>query len=112
MSLLWTFLRQRGRLAGTVALLAMTLRCSIERSPPRTLQGLAEMLGRRAHGVVDPLDIYWEPNRGTLADALVGRRVMFLAAPRPGEPRDLYRGRVRVTPDGKPISLEQLRNIT
>jgi hypothetical protein len=51
-----------------------------------------------------------------LFDALLGRRVLFLAAPNgqaPGQgARDLYRARVRVSPEGQPIDVRGLSNLT
>src|SRR4029434_1901253 len=41
-----------------------------------------------------------------------GRPLLFLAAPRAGAPRDLYRAWVRLTADGKPVSVWRVRNIT
>ena len=70
------------------------------------------MLGRAVGGVVEPDDIAWEPSPGFWSETLRGRRVLFLGAPVAGRPRDLYRARVRVTLEGKPISVRQVRNLT
>ena len=106
------FIKQRAALAALAALLALGIRLSTARPPPRTLVGLAHMLGHAAGGVVSPKDIAWEPSPGFLAETFVGRRVLFLSAPHAGEPRDLYRALVRVTLAGQPVSVEQLRDIT
>jgi hypothetical protein len=70
------------------------------------------MLGTATHGVVEPKQIVWEPSRGVLSDLLGGRRVLFAGAPEEGAPRDIFRALVRLTPDGRPISIRQVRNIT
>jgi hypothetical protein len=38
--------------------------------------------------------------------------VLFLAAPKAGAPRDLYRAWIRLTADGKPVSVGRIRNLT
>jgi len=109
---LQTFLVRRARLLGLAALFALLVRCSTAAPPKCTLDGLAAMLGERVGGVVDPGDIHWEAGSGLLSEVVLGRRLVFLAAKSPGQPRDLYRARVRVSLDGKPLSVTQLRNIT
>ena len=105
-------LKKRAPVLGLVALLGVFGRCSTPVPPERTLEGLAEMLGHAAGGVVNPKQIVWEPSPGFLSETFLGRPVLFLAAPAPGQPRDVYRARVRVTLEGQPISVRQLRNIT
>jgi hypothetical protein len=112
MKSLRAFLKQRAWAVGLPALAALGAHCATPSPPERTLEGLAEMLGRSAGGVVAPKDIAWEPSPGFLSETFLGRRVMFLAAPAHGKPRDLYRARVRVTLEGQPISVRQLRNVT
>jgi hypothetical protein len=106
------FFGQRGWLLGLAASLGMLVHCTSDRPPPRTLDGLAAMLGRASNTVVDAKDIAWEPSPGFLIETFVGRRVLFLGAPKQGEPRDLYRAHVRITIDGKPIRVTQHRNLT
>jgi hypothetical protein len=106
------FFGQRGWLLGLAASLGLLVHCASERPPPRTLDGLAEMLGRASATVVDAKDIAWEPSPGFVLETFVGRRVLFLGASEQGEPRDLYRAHVRVTLDGKPIRVTQYRNLT
>ncbi len=112
MERLRVFLRQRMRLAGSAALLALGMRCASASPPDATVAGLAELLGRSVGGAVDPADISWEPRSGMLSETFLGRRVLFLAAAEQGRPRDLYRARVRVSLDGKPIEVRETRNIT
>jgi len=40
-----------------------------------------------------------------LADYLVGRWALFLGSESPGAPRDVYRARVRLTPEGRPLAV-------
>jgi hypothetical protein len=106
------FLRRRAPLILLCAVVAVAVECSNGSPPPRTLRGVAELLGAAAHATVRPAQIAWEPSAGVIVDLLVGRRILFLAAARPGEPRDLYRAWVRVSPDGAPLSVARLRNLT
>jgi len=106
------FFRQRARLLAVVAGLGLGVRCTAARPPDKTLEGLAEMLGRSSGSVVSPKDIAWEPSPGFLSETFLGRRVLFLGSAKPGGPRDVYRARVRVTLDGKPIGVTQVRNLT
>jgi hypothetical protein len=107
-----SFFNQRVRLIAVAAGLGLGLRCASAAPPPQTLEGLAGMLGAASLTVVDPKDISWEPSPGLLSETFFGRRVLFLGRKKPGEPRDVYRARVRVTLDGKPIGVTQIRNIT
>jgi hypothetical protein len=106
------FFGQRGWLLGLAASLGVLVHCASARPPPRTLEGLAEMLGKASGTVVNAKEIGWEPSPGFVVETFFGRRVLFLGAPKPGEPRDLYRAHVRVTLDGKPIRVTQYRNVT
>jgi hypothetical protein len=81
--------------------------------PGHDLASLASALGRAAGGAqVDPEDIRWEPSRGIVADLVFGRRVLFLARRAPDEPRDLWRSRVRVAPDGAALDVADAHDLT
>lgn len=56
--------------------------------------------------------VAWEPSRGVVTDATLGRRMLFLASAVPNGPRDLYRARVRVSYEGKPLELCDWVNLT
>lgn len=56
--------------------------------------------------------IVWEPSRGVVTDATVGRRMLFLASATEAGARDLYRARVRVSYEGKPLELCDWVNLT
>jgi hypothetical protein len=78
---------------------------------PSTL-ALADSLGAAVHGSVAAPDVRWEPTRGLLADYFLGRRVLFLASDAPKGPRDVYRARVRVAPEGGVLEVLSPRNLT
>ena len=106
------YLRPRAVVLGGVALVALGARLHLPAPPPKSLQGVAQLLGAAAGQVVRESEFVWEPSGGAWRDALRGRNVMFLAATREGAARDLYRARVRVSREGRPIAVESLRNLT
>jgi hypothetical protein len=107
-----------------VAGLALAGRFLYPAPPPRTLEGLAAMLGHSIGGTVLPTDIAWEPSPGILAELFWGRHVLFLGRAEGLEngraasgasaesARDLYRARVRVTLEGRPVTIEGVNNLT
>jgi len=99
------WMRYRGRAFALVFGGAVVATAGSSAVPPRTAEGVAELLGRGVGGAVDVQDFVWEPSRGWLADAFVGRRVVFLAKRGDGAPRELYRGLVTVTAEGRPLAL-------
>jgi hypothetical protein len=105
-------LRQQAPAAALAALVAVGVGWAKARPPPRTLNGLARMLGSAVGGTVDPKSIGWEPSPGLLSELLFGRRVLFLAAPRPGAARDVYRAWVRLATDGQPLAVTRVRDLT
>jgi hypothetical protein len=112
MTAMGAFIRSRLRAAGLLAAIGAGAALARSVPPARTLDGLASLLGHAVHGVVAPEGVKWEPSRGALADALLGRRVLFLAAPSAGKERDVYRARVRVSLEGQPVDVAGVRNIT
>src|SRR6185295_12756323 len=56
-------------------------------------------------------ELVWEANEGLLEETFLGRHILFLGR-RPGGLRDLYRARVRLTSDGEPLGVHELRNLT
>ncbi len=74
--------------------------------------GVALLLGRATGKVVAREDYRWEPSRGAVIDALFGRRVLFLAGASEAAPRDLFRARVRVSPEGRVLEVVDARNLT
>jgi hypothetical protein len=108
-------LRARMPMALAVLVLGLGARLAAPPPPSRSADAIARMLGDAVAGGVTPDDFVWEERGGFLHDALLGRRVLFLAAPDDGlgaGNADLYRARVRLTRSGRPISLHAVRNLT
>ncbi|HEU4536047.1 MAG TPA: hypothetical protein VFS00_18110, partial [Polyangiaceae bacterium] len=105
-------LRPLARPLGLSAALAALARGCAPAPPPPSVEGLSAFLGEAAGGHVAAGELVWEEAASFLEEALVGRRVLFLAARAPGEPRDLYRARVRLSLEGRPVEVASLRNVT
>ncbi len=104
---------QRLALVGTVAACAALTRFWVaDAPPPATPEGVAEMLAASVGGSVLSDEFVWEPSRGPWFDALLGRDVLFLGVGREHDRRDLFRARVRVTREGRPVEVQYLRNLT
>ena len=97
-------LKKRAPLLGVVAVLALAtsfLDADIAKDPGQ----LASLLSEASGTVVEPKDLRWEPSRGIIADLVVGRFVLFLGSAEPSSPRDVYRARVRLSPEGRPLGV-------
>lgn len=81
-------------------------------APGRDVGALATALGQASHGFVDANDIRWQSSRGALVDALSGRWVVFLSGAEQGAARDVWRARVRVTPEGRALEIIEAHNLT
>lgn len=112
-----TYAGTHGRLVILLVFVVTVVRFSaMPRPPDRDVDAIAAMLGQSVGGTVKPDDFVWEGRGGVLNDALLGRRVLFLAA-KPAEPNasptnDLYRAEVRLTRAGRPIALRRVVNLT
>ncbi|MBK9266867.1 MAG: hypothetical protein IPM54_44705 [Polyangiaceae bacterium] len=111
------YVRTRGLLVGALLILTLAVRCvSMPRPPERNVEAIAAVLGQAVGGTVKPDDFVWEGRGGVLHDALVGRRVLFLAARPAGAnatpTNDLFRAEVRLTRAGRPIALRRIVNLT
>lgn len=74
---------------------------------------LAQEIGARTGLTLSPGEIAFEDARPlSWIDAVVGRSVTFCARERAGATRDLYRARLRVTPDGAVLTLGSLANLS
>jgi hypothetical protein len=105
--------RARGPIAGAFAALVVLAGLGRANSPGRDLRALAAALGRAADGAtVDARDIRWQPSEGVLADAVSGRWALFLARAAGEETRDVWRARVRVSPDGDVIDVGDAYDLT
>ena len=104
-------LKKRAPLLGVVAVLALAtsfLDADIAKDPGQ----LASLLSEASGTVVEPKDLRWEPSRGIIADLVVGRFVLFLGSAEPSSPRDVYRARVRLSPEGRPLGVAATYNLT
>jgi hypothetical protein len=104
-------LRKRLRLLGLCAGLAVAGRVVAERPPEATQPAVAGMLGHAVAAEVAPDAFVWEESRGWFQDGLFGRHVLFLGAEEGGL-RDVYRARVRVTREGRPLEVVATYNLT
>jgi hypothetical protein len=102
----------RLKLALFVGLVGAAVRFVFGSSLGRDAEGLARDLGHAVHGRVLARDIKWARTNGPIEDALVGRSVLFLASAGEGGPRDVWRARIRVSPEGHPIAIEAAHNLT
>ena len=79
----------------------------------RDIEGVAANLGRVAGATVLARDVRWEEGEGAIPDWLWGRKVVFRGAdskePNAG---DIYRGRVRLAPNGVPLFVIDVYNLT
>ncbi len=105
-------LLRRVPLLALVALAASGLAVATEASIARDPGELAGMLAEATGMVVQPADVRWEPSQGATEDLLFGRFVLYLGSTTPGGPRDVFRARVRVTPEGTPLDVSRVSNLT
>lgn len=101
----------RAPLVGALVAVAVFARMHVAAPPEATETGVAEMLGTAIGGDVEADAFVWERSRGGWLDALWGRRILFTGRIE-GQPRDLYRARVRVTREGRPVDVVLLRNLS
>jgi hypothetical protein len=80
--------------------------------PDNDPASLARAIGQVTGGVVQPQDIRWEPSGGAIDDLVFGRFALVLSSATAGGPRDLYRVRVRVTPEGHPLAVTEAHDLT
>ena len=110
----WTWLRLRAPVAlvcgGLAALPGAARGCA----PSGDLSALGRALEVAGGGAirVDTSDVRWEPSGGVLADAVLGRRVLFLARSAGEDTRDVWRARVRVTPEGGVLDVPDAHDLT
>ena len=100
------------RLFGGAAACALAASLAAPGVAAPTIDALAATLGGVAGGTVLPADIRWEPSEGAVVDYVLGRRVLFLASETVRGPRDLYRARVRVAPEGRVLDIFEAKNLT
>jgi hypothetical protein len=110
------WLRLHARVALPFAALGGTVAGSRGAAPGGDLDALGSALGRAAGAgddrAVAIADVRWEPSRGLLEDAASGRWVLFLARPMGEEARDVWRARVRVSPEGHVLEVVDAHDLT
>jgi hypothetical protein len=107
------WMRARWPIAVAVVALATAVGFAGRSAPGRDLVALADALGRAAGGAtVVTADIRWEPSEGAVADAVVGRWALFLARSPGEDTRDVWRARVRVSPDGQTVDVRGAYDLT
>jgi hypothetical protein len=95
------------------AALSTSIAVARDAAPGQDLESLAWALGRSASGArVSPADIRWEPSRGAIEDAWVGRWVLFAARREGEDARDVWRARVRVSSEGAAIEVMDAYDLT
>jgi hypothetical protein len=97
-----------GAAAGVLGALVAVLRGP---APAYDARALADALGAATSAKVLPEDVRWGESSGMLGDFLGGRWAMFLASA-DGQPRDVWRARVRLSPEGHPIEVTDAHNLT
>jgi hypothetical protein len=105
----WAVLRLGGTAGGLALVAAMALPPSIR---DREIGSLALALGESIHGSVLPEDVRWEPAANVAEEYVAGRWAVFLGSDRAGAPRDVWRARVRLSPEGQPLTVEEAHNLT
>ncbi len=103
-----THVLKRLPLLAVAAIVAAILRFGSQAPADRSLEGVADLLEGAVGGTVAVDEFVWEPSEGSLTDPLFGRNVLFLAATEPDGPRDLYRARVRVSREGRPLAVRSV----
>ena len=103
-------LRARWRLLVAVAAVAAGARLAAEVPAARTFEAVLETVERTAG--VTPTTAAWEPSRGGLVDLVAGRPLLMTARPPGLEAQDVFRVFVRVAPDGAPLDVRRVFNLT
>lgn len=104
-------LKKRAPLIGLMAVVGLTA-AFIGGGGADDTRGLAALLSDATQTVVDPSDLRWEPSSGVIADLVSGRFIVFLGSTAPRAPRDVYRARVRLSPEGRPLGVAATYNLT
>ena len=105
-------LRSLRRVATTCAIFAGSFAVGRGVAPQKDMVDLAGALSDASEGVVEPRDVRWEPADGVLSDFVFGRWAVFLSSSTRGGPRDVWRARVRLTPEGRPLEIVDAHDLT
>ncbi|MBX3189298.1 MAG: phosphodiester glycosidase family protein [Labilithrix sp.] len=100
------FARSRAPILGIGIALGALVSIADDSDAPRDARELAVALGRATgNAFVREEDVRWEPSGGVVSDLVRGRFALFLASATEGGPRDVYRARLRLSPEGRPIGV-------
>jgi hypothetical protein len=102
----------RWRVAAFAAVCAMGTLVFRGSAPDNDASSLARAMGVATGGVVDPHDVRWERSSGAFSDLIFGRFALVLSSETAGGPRDVWRVRVRVTPEGRPLEVCDAHDLT
>jgi hypothetical protein len=100
------------RVAATCAIFAASFALGRGVAPRKDIVDLAGALADATGGVVEPRDVRWEPSNGVVSDFVRGRWALFLSSETKGGPRDVWRARVRLTPEGRPLEVVGAYDLT
>ncbi|MDP9002476.1 MAG: hypothetical protein M3O46_20490, partial [Myxococcota bacterium] len=107
------WLRSRSPLALACFAVGTWAGMSCEAPASHDVDALARALGRSANGgLVLATDVHWEPSGGAVSDAVLGRRVLFVARGQGDDARDVWRARVRLSLDGAALYVLDAHNLT
>lgn len=102
---------EKGAVLGGAAAVALAI--SFHDGSADDAPALAGLLASEAGGLsVREADLRWEPSGGALSDWISGRWLLFLGSAQPDGPRDVYRTRVRLSPEGKVVGIGAIYNLT
>ncbi|HEX3345561.1 MAG TPA: hypothetical protein VHS09_13355, partial [Polyangiaceae bacterium] len=110
------WLRLHARPALACAALGAVVAASRGAAPGTDVDALADALALAASptggAAVATADLRWQPSEGSLADAVDGRWVLFLAKRAGEDTRDVWRARARVSPEGSVIEILDAHDLT
>jgi hypothetical protein len=102
----------RWRVVAFAAVCALATTALKSPVPDNDPSSLARAIGQATGGFVQPQDVRWEPSSGVLSDLVVGRFALVLSSATQNGPRDVYRVRVRLTPEGHPLAVTEAHDLT
>src|SRR5579863_5602163 len=106
------WLTRSGPLVMLAVVTALVVRMRQGPCPDNDAVSLSQAIAQATGGVVAPKDVRWEPSRGALEDLVLGLFALVLSSETPSGPRDVWRVRVRVTPEGHPLGVLDAHDLT
>jgi hypothetical protein len=102
----------RWRVAAFAAACALATVAARDGVPDNDPASLARAIGGATGGIVQPQDVRWETTGGELSDLVLGRFALALSSKTAGGPRDVWRVRVHLTPEGHPLAVTSAYDLT